>query len=81
MKKITLIDNIKYLFDLIKEKSIQDKKDYIKQYRFDVAEYFGVKEVTVRTGWMYNLDIPTKYKVQETLISYTQKWIANKIKN
>ncbi len=71
VKEITKIDNIKGLFDQIK-----DKNDLYEK----VANEFGLKVSSVRVGWFSRFEIPDRYKTQENLISYMQKYIANQNK-
>ncbi len=68
---MTKIDNIKSLHS-----KIEDKKDLIEK----VSQEFNVTTSTVRTGWFSRFEIPSSYKVQENLIAFMQKYIANQNK-
>jgi hypothetical protein len=63
---MTKIDNLKSLFEQVK-----DQPDFI----IKVAEEFKVQPSTVRIGWIYRLEIPEKYNVQDNLIVFTQNYI------
>ena len=60
------IDNIKNLYNKIKDKPV---------FHQLVASEFGVKEVTVRVGWFYKFDLPSKYQLQKNLITFMQNYI------
>jgi hypothetical protein len=64
------IDNIKFLFEKV------HKNNRIDLYE-KVASEFEMKISSVRTGWFTRFEIPERYKVQENLIEFMQKYIAN----
>ena len=66
-KEKTLVGNIMDMY----ENNIIDQADY----RSKVSEYFKVKESSVRVGWFHRQEFPTKYRVIENLIVFTQKYI------
>ena len=66
IKVPTKIDNIKFLFS-----QVENKKDLIEK----VANEFGLEISSVRIGWFTRFEIPTKYKVQDHLITYLQNYI------
>lgn len=65
---IEKIDNIKNLFE-----QIIDKQDFYEK----VAVEFEMRITSVRTGWFTRFEIPERYKVQDNLIAFMQKYIAN----
>ena len=65
-------EKIKYLYGLVYDKST---------FRTLVAIKFGVQEVTVRVGWFYKFDLPSKYELQENLITFMENYIAQQSKN
>ncbi len=69
---MTKLENIKNLYSKIKEKPI---------FHQLVASEFNVKEVTVRVGWFYKFDLPSKYKLQENLIKFMQNYIIQQSKH
>ena len=66
----TKIDNIKFLLSQVNQENKNDLYD-------KVADEFGVKSSSVRTGWFTRFEVPEIYKVQERLIAFMQNYIAN----
>tara|TARA_R110002167_G_scaffold173190_1_gene371672 strand:- start:415 stop:660 length:246 start_codon:yes stop_codon:yes gene_type:complete len=69
----TKIDNFKFLFTQI---STENKDDFYQK----VADEFGLKKSSIRTGWCVRFEIPERYNVLDNLIIYTQKYIAKQNK-
>ncbi len=69
---MTKLDNIKNLYDKIKEKPL---------FHQLVASKFGVKEGTVRVGWFYKFDLPSKYELQKNLITFMSNYIIQQSKH
>ncbi len=69
---MTKLENIKNLYDKIKDKPV---------FHQLVASEFGVQEVTVRVGWFYKFDLPSKYRLQENLIKFMQNYIIQQSKH
>lgn len=67
---ITKIDNIRFLFGQIEK---GNRKEFFER----VAAEFEMKATSVRVGWFTRFDIPDKYKVQDRLIAFMQKYINN----
>ena len=61
-----MIENIKNLYEKITDKS---------GFQELVAKEFNVEKSTVRVGWFYRFEVPTKYKVRENLIKFMQNYI------
>ncbi len=68
---MTKLENIKNLYDKIKDKPL---------FHQFVASEFGVKEVTVRVGWFYKFDLPSKYQLQKNLIIFMRKYLIQQAK-
>ncbi len=65
------LDNIKNLYTKIKDKPL---------FHQLVAIEFGVKEVTVRVGWFYKFELPSKYQLQENLIIFMGNYLTQQSK-
>lgn len=68
---MTKKENIKYLYGFVNDKPTFHRL---------VAIEFGVKEVTVRVGWFYKFDLPSKYQLQKNLITFMQNYIIQQSK-
>ena len=68
---MTELEKIKYLHGLVNDNPLFYKL---------VAIEFNVKVVTVRVGWFYKFDLPSKYKLQEQLITFMQNYIIQQSK-
>ncbi len=69
---MTKLENIKSLYSKVNDKPL---------FHQLVADKFGVKEVTVRVGWFYKFDLPSKYELQKNLKKFMRNYLIQQSKH
>ncbi len=68
---MTKKETIQYLYGFVNDRPLFHRMTAIE---------FGVQEVTVRVGWFYKFDLPSKYKLQENLIKFMRNYLIQQSK-